>query len=90
MKSSEMAESRRNRRNNPLENFNLIECRYIQQPHIPVHISVACHPFTQVTTCKDGINIHRSAEYKVTDASSQHHSKDQISLREASADNREE
>jgi hypothetical protein len=33
-------------------------------------MSMACHPFTQVTTRKDGIDIQRSTEYKVTDASS--------------------
>jgi hypothetical protein len=37
---------------------------------------MACHSFAQVTTCKDGINIHRCAEYKVTEAGSQHHGKD--------------
>ena len=45
-------------------------------------MSMACHPLAQVTTCKDGINIHHSTKYKVTDASSQHYGKDQISLRE--------
>jgi len=37
---------------------------------------MACHPFAQVTTREDGINIHHSTEYEVTDASSQHHGKD--------------
>jgi hypothetical protein len=37
---------------------------------------MACHPFAQVTTRKDGINIHHSTEYKVTNGSSQHHGKD--------------
>jgi len=31
---------------------------------------MTCHPFTQVTTRKNGIDIHRGTKYKVTDASS--------------------
>lgn len=50
--------------------------------------SMACHPFTRVTTRKDSIDIHHSTKYKVTDAGSQSHSKDQVSLKKVSGDSK--